>query len=292
MSIGIVGSSAERTAPGTNVIPVPGTGNSYYLSASRSVSPIHPVEFLKNIISGGHGIYYVKPILIEVQDGKIGKSQKLRYGGKRDETYYIRKVVPRGDLVHFLGIRQQERPASGTPKKKFTPVILHHFAYDLKKKKVTQTNPIYTATPRFEKNTRIRYYYGDISIDALGDNVFVTFSWQKRTIETDQYIESNILYWDYNQGNASEVEKIADGFLPIVKADSLGNVHLIYVNNEANLMHKVKRKGVWQQEDVLVDRVDTKPYIENIAVAFDKDNNLHVVYPSGGKLVHAKVKLD
>ncbi len=293
-AIGIKGDLAEYFAPGAikNVIPVQERNNSYYLVASRYVFPANPVEFLFDFVSGGHGIYYVKPFLAEVQDGKIGKPQKLRYGGKIDETYYIKQVVQSGDLVHFLGFRQQEVRAWGKPEGKFTPVILHHTAYDLKKKKVTQTNPIYTDTPRLEKDTGINYFYGDISIDALDNNVFVAFSWKKRKFSTEEYYIESIFYWDYSQGKAGKTEKIADGFLPMVKADSLGNAHLLYVNHKANLMHKVKRNGIWQKDDVLVDRVDTKPYIENIAAAFDKGNNLHVVYPSDGKLIHAIIKVD
>ncbi len=281
---------------GDKIIPVLGSDESYYLLTSCWVFPINPREFFIDIVSVGHGKYYNKPLLIEVQDGKPGKPKKLPYGGKRDETYYIKQVAQSGDLVHFLGFRQQEKRAWGSPKEQFTPVLLHHATYDLKKKKVTQTNPIWTDTPRFEKDTEIRYDYRNISIDAMGSNVFVGFSWVKKKSLTNQvevrYIESNIFYWDCNQGKVSEVEKIADGFLPIVKADSFGNAHLLYVNIKGNLMHRVKRKDIWRKEDVLVDRVDAIPYIDNIAAAFDKYNNLHVVYPLGGNLVYAKIKLD
>jgi len=297
-AIDAAGSLIDRSAPGSivRVIPVPEIPDSYYVLASPYVSPTDTGETLFNYLSGGHGIAYVKPFLIEVQDGHPGKSQKLRYGGKTDETYYIRQIVQTEDLVHFLGFRQQEERAWGRPKEQFTPVILHHAAYDLKKKKVTRTNPIYTDTPRVEKDKGIRYDYGQISIDALGDNVFVVFLWKKTMIQTKpgevKYIESNIFYWDYNQGKAGKVEKVADGFLPKVKADSFGNAHLLYVNGRGNLIHRVKREGIWQNEDVLVGRVDVVPYIDDIAAAFDKHDNLHVVYPLGGNLVYVKMKLD
>lgn len=292
------GSLVERSAPGSivRVIPVPEIPDSYYVLASPYVSPADTGEALVNYLSGGHGIAYVKPFLVEVQDGHPGKSQKLRYGGKTDETYYIRQIVQTEDLVHFLGFRQQEERAWGRPKEQFTPVILHHAAYDMTKKKVTQSNPVYTATPRLEKDKGTRSDYSQISIDAFADNVFVVFLWKKTMIQTKpgdvKYVESNIFYWDCNQGKAGKVEKIADGFLPKVKVDSLGNAHLLYVNGRGNLVHRVKQKGIWQKEGVLVGRVDVVPYIDNIAVAFDKHDNLHVVYPLGGNLVYVKMKLD
>jgi len=282
---------------GKSLFPVPDQNDSYYLLAARSVFPTNPGEFIFDFASGGHGIYYVKPILAEVRDGKVGKPQKLKYGGKRDETFYIKEVVQSKDLVHFLGLRQQEKRAWGPREINFTPVILHHASYNLKKKKVTQTNPIYTDTPRSDKDTHTEYAYMDISMDALDDNVFVAFSWVKRNYQTIppygvKYAESNIFYWDCVQDKVTKAEKIADGFNPVVRADSLGNVHLLYVNSKANLMHKVKRKGAWQQANVLVNRVDTKPYTDSIAAGFDKNNNLHVVYPSGDNLIHAVLKVN
>ena len=171
------GSLIERSAPGSivRVIPVPEIPDSYYVLASPYVSPADTGETLFNYLSGGHGIAYVKPFLIEVQDGRAGKSQKLRYGGKTDETYYIKEMVQTDGFVHFLGFRQQEERAWGRPKEQFTPVILHHAAYDMTKKKVTQSNPVYTATPRLEKDKGTRSDYSQISIDAFADNVFVVF---------------------------------------------------------------------------------------------------------------------
>ena len=298
-AICIKGTLAEQFVPGAikNVIPVQGQNNSYYLLTARWVLPAHPGEFLRTVLSAGHGIYYVKPILIEVQDGKLSKPRKLRYGGKIDESFYIKEVVSCDNLVHFLGFRHPEVHGA---REKRPAETLHHVAYDLKKKKVTQANSIYTDTPRVieESDKWINCFYRDISMDAAGDNVFVAFSWEKSyttKIQKDEYHESSIFYWDYNQGKAGEVEKIADGFHPLVKADSLGNVHLLYINDKANLMHKVERKGIWQKEDVLVDRVDVKDgklFLTSFAAAFDKDNNLHVVYPSGGNLVHAVVKVN
>jgi len=140
-SIGIETDLVESSAPGSRmkIIPVQEQSNSYYLLTSRWVLPINPREFLIDVLSAGHGIYYMKPFLSEVQDGELGEAEKLRYGGKRDETYCIVELVQSEDKVHFLGFRKQEKRAWGPPKTEFTPVIVHHAAYDLKKKKVTQT---------------------------------------------------------------------------------------------------------------------------------------------------------
>jgi len=299
-SIDLRGSFTESFRPDSIycIIPLPQETNSYYLLIDGSVFPASPAEFIFDFASGGHGIYYVKPFLAEVRDGKVGKPKKLKYGGKRDETFYTKGVIRTGEIFHFLGLRQQEKRAWGPRETNFTPVILQHAAYNLKTNKVTQTNPIYTDTPRGGEDRGIwyRYDYGTYSMDAMGDNAFVAFSWVKLSHHKNQigekYAESNIFYWDCIQGKTGKAEKIADGFNPVVKADSLGNVHLLYVNNKANLMHKIKRKGAWQQANVLVNRVTTKPWTDNIAATFDKDNNLHVVYQMSSTLVHSVFKVN
>jgi hypothetical protein len=290
----------RHSAPGTevHVIPVGENDQSCCLLAARWVFPVSPVEFLFDFASGGHGVYYVKPILIELRSGKPAERRELAYGGKADESYYINRVTPSGDVVHLLGLRQQEKRAWGPREVKSTPVILHHTAYHLKKKKVTQTDPIYAETPRGERVGAMwhRYDYGDFSMDAAGDDVFVAFSWEKLSHPTnqsgEQRVESNILYWESCGGRTSKAEKVADGFLPIVKADPLGNVRLLCVNQNSNVTHRVKRNGVWEEEKVLFNGVDAKPYFDTIAGAFDKNNRLHVVYPSTGSLVHAIVNPD
>lgn len=281
------------------VIPVLGMGNAYYLLACRWSFPINPVEFLKNVISAGHGVYYWKPFLVEVRDKKLAKPQKLRYSGKIDESYYIRQVVSHGDLVHFLGFRTQEEPAWGPSKKESKPVMLHHAAYDLKKKKVIQSHTIYTDTPRADKDSQ--FFYEPLSIDALGNDVFVVFSWipeelQPRPIPIPiKDIKSTIFYWQYSNGIVDDVKRIADGFCPLVKVDSFGNVHVLWVNKNASLIHKAKQNGKWGEDTVLVKNLDVDHGITaggRISAEFDKENNLHIVYPSGGNLVHAKVKLN
>ncbi|HTY86318.1 MAG TPA: hypothetical protein VMB80_02540 [Candidatus Acidoferrum sp.] len=298
----IEGELIKLSPPGclNNLLPVQERNSSYYLLTGRWEFPINPGEFLFDLASGGHGVYYVKPFMTEVQDGKPGKPQKLSYGGTRDETFYVKRVCQSGDWVHFLGFRQAERRAWGPREIEATPVILHHVAYDLKNRKVIQTSPIYTNSPRSEADGNIwyRYDYGDFSMDAEGKDVFVAFVWAKfshpanQSFTEEKHIESNILYWDCRQNQAGQVEKITGGFLPVVRADSLGDVHLFYVNTNANLMHKAKRNGVWQKEDVLVNRVEAKPYFGTIAAAFDKNDNLHVVYPLNGNLVYAVAKVD
>ncbi|MDH4240758.1 MAG: hypothetical protein OEW48_14455, partial [Phycisphaerae bacterium] len=105
-SIGIEGSLGKRLTVEDvdKVIPVSETGNLYYLLADGSCFPVNPVELLFDFFSGGHGIYYLKPFLIEMRDDKLDKPRELRYGGKIDESYSIKQVVQHDkDLVHFLG---------------------------------------------------------------------------------------------------------------------------------------------------------------------------------------------
>lgn len=282
------------------VIPVPETYNSYYLLADGSRFPVNPVEFLFDFSSGGHGIYYLKPFLIEVKDEKLTKPCELRYGGKIDESYSIKQVRQHDeDLIHFLGFRSQEERVWRTAKSEHKPEILHHVAYNLKKKKAVKTHAIHKNTPRVEKDKNSETFYGPLSIDALGNDVYVVFSWiqsrlQPRPIPVND-IKSTIFYWQYNADTACDVEKISDGFLPVVRVDSSGGVHTLWVDKNGSLVHKSKRNGKWSNETVLVNNLDldygvvAKRYV---SAEFDNDDNLHVVFPSGGTLVHSVLKVD
>jgi hypothetical protein len=300
-SINIAGSLGKRLTGEDvdRVIPVPGPSNSYCLLACRWNLPVDPVDFAKTVLSAGHGISYWKPFLVEVQEGKLAKPQRLGYGGKIDESYYVKEVVQHGYLVHLLGLRQQEVPGWGSAKKEFESRMLHHAAYDLKKKKVIEANTIFTKAPKIEKDKNSETLYGPLSVDALGNDVFVAFTWvrerlQPRPIPRDE-IESSIFYWQHSDGTASDVEKIAEGFLPLLKVDSSGTVHLLRVDKRASLVHKAKRNGKWDKDRVLVKNLDMDNgtiFKKCVSAEFDKNNNLHVVYPLGGDLVHAVVKVN
>ena len=113
--------------------------------------------------------------------------------------------------------------------------------------------------------------------------------------------KSDIYYWQGGYGSFGDVEKIASGFLPLVRVDFLGNVHVVWLSSDGGLVHKVKRNGGWSGEKIILNNVDIYPDItygtspdityRKISAEFDKDNNLNVIFPADGNLVRAKVKL-
>jgi hypothetical protein len=294
------------------MIPASDQNSSYYLLSRYRKLPVNPINFLGTILSGGHGIFYKKPVLVEIQDDEILQRQKIRYGGKIDESYFIKEVATGKDSIHFLGFRTPEERNSGAPKlAKNRPVILHYADYNFKKKKTTRKNSIYENIPKYDKNTDINYYYGPLSIDNVDDDIFVVFSWvekqcwreelKKREGFNIQDFKSDIYYWQGGYGSFGDVEKIASGFLPLVRVDFLGNVHVIWLSSDGGLVHKVKKNGGWSEEKIILNNVDIYQDITSgiypdityrkISAEFDKDNNLNVIFPTDGKLVHAKVKL-
>jgi len=290
------------------VIPVSGSNNSYYLLTQDSRSSVHPVAFLMDVLSAGHGVHYRKPFLIQVRDKKLAKPRKLRYGGKIDETFLIEEVVKGKDSIHFLGFRGAETPETSGPPAfaRNKPVILHYADYDFKKKKTTRKHSICTKTPeiKFDKNTDMnstdmKSYYGPLSMDNLKDDIFVVFSWVERHNYRAGFninnIRPDVYYWQYSDNASGDIEKIGNGFSPLVMVDSIGNVHVLWGNSDGCLVHKVKKNGKWSDEKIILNNVDIYPRIivtRYIPAEFDKDNNLHVVYPSGGSLVHAVVKVN
>jgi hypothetical protein len=229
-----------------------------------------------------------------MQDDKMLKSRKIRYGGKINETFVIKEVAKGKDSIHFLGLRGpvEVRSAPGFAWNK--PVILHYVDYNIKKRKATRKHSIFKNTPN-----AISSYYGPLSIDNFEDDVFVVFSWVQSISKTRPIpikdFKSDIYYYQYSDNASGDVERIGDGFMPLVKVDSFGNVHVLWVNNDGGLVHKVKKNGSWSKEKVIINNLDIYTCItivRYISAEFDSDNNLHVVYPSGGNLVHAVVNVN
>jgi len=279
------------------VIPVSDQNSSYYFLSRRVELPAHPIEFLRTIMSGGHGIYYEKPVLAEIQDDEMSRYREIRYGGKIDETFIIKEVVKGKDSIHFLGFRGAEEPeTSGSPAFAGSrPVILYYTNYDLKKKETTRKCSIYEDTPRYDKNKNADFYYGPLSMDNLDDNIFIIFSWVERRRNSNlKETKLDIYYNQSSNNNFGDIEKIGNGFSPLVRVDFLGNVHVVWIDSNGGLAHKVKKTGRWSDEKIILNNLDIYPNITRryISAEFDKDNNLHVVYPSGGNLFHAKIKLD
>jgi hypothetical protein len=277
------------------VIPLSDQNSSYYFLSRYNKFSANPWELFKHVTSG-HGTYYTKPFLAEIQDDTMLKSRKIRYGGKIDESFVVKEAAKGKDSIHFLGFRGAETPeTSGTPGlAENKPVILHYADYDLKKKKTVRKHSIYENTSKYDKNSNTYFDYGLFSIDNLDDDVFVVFSLVEMQRGNDN-IKSYIYYCQSNNSSFSDIEKIGNGFLPLLRADFLGNVHVVWIDSNGGLAHKVKRNDGWSEEKIILNNVDIYSGIIStryISAEFDKENNLHVVYPSGGSLVHTVVKVN
>jgi hypothetical protein len=297
------------------VISVSGDNNTYCVLGSRTQSPWNPVKFMVNIKPDG-GLYYDKPVLAEGRGQTLLKYFKIPYGGKIDESYIVKEVLTGKDKVCFFGFRTQDQYRNWP-----TSEILHFAEYNMKKKKVVQSQDIYEELPDFNKSdkprTRNLYLelssYWHISADSLNDDLFIVFSWHGFRFSkivngvvpriNMENINSPIYYSQSSGGTFGDVKMIGEGILPLVRADSLGNVHVIWSNSNGDLVHKVKKGDKWGKEQIILDNViDTKEIweswpqerlqLQKICAEFDKDNNLNLVFTSNGNLVYAKVKVD
>jgi hypothetical protein len=285
------------------ILPVSGHQRLYYLLGSSSHFPADPLGFLSTLITGGYGTYYAKPFLEEIRENEIVYHQKIRYGGKINETFIAKEAVTEKDSIHLLGFRGHFISGSGFVKNK--PIILHYAAYDTKKKKNTRKHSVHTKTPeiKFDKNTAMngtdmKSYYGPLSMDNLEDDIFVVFSWVERHNYRAGFninnIKSDIYFWQFYNDSPGDPEKIGEGFMPLVKVDSIGHVHVFWVNNKGGLVHKTKANSHWSKESIILNNIDLSLGVSTryISAEFGKDNNLNVIFPSAGNLVYAKINLE
>ena len=294
----------------TDVIYVPEKKDSLYLLGYRRQTSSNPVEAIKYYISGGHGILYDKPLLAEIQGQKLLDYKMLRYGGKRNESYRIKEVLVGKDKIHFFGFRTQI--GTGNKYCDNIPDVLYYTGYSTKKKKVLQTQNIYEKNLYFDKKGKLgRPAYWHVSADNFNNNLFIAFSWHKAhlsikgdTVEKDiENTDSPIYYSQDNSKGFGDIEIIGKGILPLVRADSVGNVHVIWADSNGNIVHKAKKGDKWADEQIILNSaMDSEEVwegmrqdewlLQNMCAEFDNDNNLNLVFTSNGKLVYAKVKVN
>jgi hypothetical protein len=275
------------------VISVPGDNNAYYLFGYKT-----PLNF-STIISGGHGIHYEKPVLAEIHGQKVLKPEKVPYGGKKDESYHIKEILTGKDTIHFLGFRTQERFGAGNYcDQPPDPVVVHYAEYNTKNKKLVRSQDIYEKSLLTVKKDDdvILYRYGDVSADSFNNSISLVFSWMEEHLAENRNVKSHIYYSQCDGEQFSKPEKIGEGFNQLIRIDSFGNVHVIWINYNGILVHRAKKGDMWGEQQIIslgTDMYLTKNNFGNSMCAkFDKDNNLNVVFLSNGQLVRTKIKLD
>jgi hypothetical protein len=281
------------------IFAVPGKDNLYFLQGECNKLPTNPFELLFFFTSGGHGILYKKPFLAEVRDDKMLRYLKFRYRGKLDESFYIKEASGGENSINFLGFRQLEKPSMG-PRHPRQPVILYYADYNLEKRKVIRNHTLHEDTARYDKDTDTRFDYGPLSMDNFGDDVFIAFSWRGSSgWSTKGFdirdVKSDIYYWECGKSRFGDIEKIAEGFSPVVRADLFGNVHVVWVDSDGVFFHKMRKDAGWGGAEIILSDVDICPDVAvtgHISAEFDKDNNLNMIYPSNSNLIYVKVKLN
>lgn len=273
------------------VIVVP-TMNKSYMLTLRDEWYYHPLKMLGHILSGGHGAgsMYPRFYLSEIKEGKPPKYKRIKYGNKRNQDYDIKATINDGKMINFLGFKLSRSPVNGHALHN-SDVILYYAGYDLEKKKITQRHDIYTIIQAPEN-----YHYGPVSMACKDNEIFVVFSLYPvipsgNPFADEQSFTSNIYYFLYSDGTASDTLKIAKGFMPFVKVDSLGNIYVFWVDHLGNLVSKRKQGDDWSKEKIILTGLDLRPenfYISYIVAEFDSENNLHLVYQSKDDLIYEK----
>jgi hypothetical protein len=279
----------QNKLPG-EIIAIPQVPDKYYIAYTEE--KFTPAQYFAHFLSGGHGFGSAKPYLAEIENGRISRYEKVKYGGKRIEDFFTKEIISDGKMIHYLGFRS-EPGHQGAPLN--TPVILYYAGYDLKKREVAQSYNVY------EINCDPGSYdFGPLSMTGKDDKVFVVFSFHKYPFRGAPHndfsqIKSDIYYFQYGNKSAGNAEKIAKGFIPLVKLDSVGNVYVFWMDYKGNLFYKTKEKDKWSAEKIILTDVDILLSIismKYVSMEFDSKNNLHIVFPSNGNLTYAKVRLD
>jgi hypothetical protein len=271
---------------------IPQIQDKYYILYAEET--FRGISALTRYLGSGHACGYIKPYLAEAEKGRISSYKEIQYGGKRAEDFLVKEIISDAKMIHCLGFRQQHPFGSALPPLQ-SPVVLYYAGYDLEKKKVTQNHNIYEINYDWGS-----YDFGPLSMACKNDKVYIAFSFHKYPYRgapqnNIQQIASDVYYFQHGNKAVGNAVKIADGFGPLAKLDSTGNVHIFWVDYNGNLVCKTKENDKWSEDSIILTGVDMLSKItfsRCVLVEFDSENNLHIVYPSNGDMVYAKIKPD
>jgi hypothetical protein len=195
----------------TTLIYSPDYNGSCYLLGHPLFPPANPIGFVKSMMDAyaqKRYVYYYKPRLAEIKNGKMVRTIDFDYGCKIDESYVVNEVAEGKDSIHFFGYRNIDGPYVefdmdwfklaepyffGYDKKKRNfddrspnekegfpqAVILYYADYNLNKGKNVRKCKIYEDAPGYNEKTDTYFDYGVLSADSQDDNVYAVFSWVK-----------------------------------------------------------------------------------------------------------------
>lgn len=282
---------------GGDFIVFPGPEEVYFLLGRQEVFPLNPIKRFITFLSGGHGVSYRKPCLVEIHKGEAVSADIIKYGGgKNDESFIVHESFEEDSLIHLLGLRGEESDRIGLlDLASDEDIILHYVYYNPQKKKTLQSNSLFHTFSARKEPTIEPDKYGTLSMDVDANHVYVVFNMVEPFRMTDKLDmrehRSEIYFTQSNKEAFEPTGKIGRGLMPIVKADGSGNVYVIWANGSGDLIQKIKDKTGWQPEEIIASGIDISPRCMNmkyIAAEFDSQDNLHLVYPSGGKLTYEK----
>jgi hypothetical protein len=250
---------------------------------------------LSRCLSGGHAIGYLKPYLAKIEQNKMSTYEEVEYDGERYEDFEIDQIVHGTQRIHCLGFRHPKYISQGILPPD-SSIVLYYLDYNVEEGTNKQNRSIYEA-----KYDPGRHRFGTMSLNVVNDTAFAAFAFNKYPYGSWPHndisqISSDIYFFESDK--TAKAAKISEGFLPTVKFDSNGNVHVLGVDSEGQLfIINKKQDNDWSDNIIIlkdVRLVSSFMYQEKYFDAeFDKDDNLHIVYPSNdGNITYVKMKLD
>jgi len=242
-------------------------------------------------LCGGYCSGYAKPYLAEINKGKLSEYKVIRYGGEKYESFSVGECISNAKMIHCLGLRHP-KSHDGVIEPN-SPMVLYYAGYNPNQEQVVQSSNIYEI-----KADPGNYDFGNLSLAVNDSNAFIVFSIYKCPFRgaphSDiQKITSDIYYFQCGNNSNVNAVKIANGFVPLVKLDSMGNVYVFWLDYNGNIVYKVKKDNRWSDERIILSNIMIPEILDHkyFSIEFDEENNLHAVFRTSEGIVYTKLKL-
>ncbi|MBN1406773.1 MAG: hypothetical protein JW956_03235 [Calditrichaceae bacterium] len=283
----------SQSKPVDKLLTVQYTSDNYCVISTQET--FFGVEAFTRYLCGGYAIGYAKPYFAKIEKNQMSLYKEINYGGEKYEDFEIRQIIYGTKLIHCLGKRHPKYVSQGVLPPD-SSVVLYYAGYNPEERRIMQNGNIYKTIS--DPNS---YDFGTVSLNVMKDKAFVAFTLHKHPYSglldgNIKQTSSDIYFFESDQ--PANTIKISEGFLPNVKFDSKGNVHVLATDSDGRLfiIRKDKDNKWTDKQFILKDVKISSDFLfkdKYIDAEFDKDGNLHVVYPANdGNIVYVKMKLD
>jgi hypothetical protein len=223
-----------------------------------------PISIFRLIISAGHAGFAKRPLLAEMENGKVVSYHKWPRNFESNEVMGLSQPFLLGDECYLVGTSHKEYMDS--------LMKIECASFNLKTKKMTKPVVVYRETRKGDYEYTLS---GGPVILATETQVMVTWSSRR-----DDCLGAGVFIRTRTNDTWGETKKIsATGDSPLLVKSSNGVPFVFWHEAGKGLLYSSEKEGQWEPPCLIVEEKSLTAYFGlRWNIKSDKDGNFHIVY--------------